>query len=475
MISRTVDQCSPIQENTGDRTFSHNHCATVAMAINTGLRIISQESCIPTRTYCHLSPIQEKTGDRACSQSHIAMSANHVNTGDNTFSHTHMNAVPTAWKAELINPKTGFIAFSHNQTAMSPTQPNTGDSTICQTIMNTSPRDIHSPKPKLKYGAKIISHSHVTTMPMASKTGCKEFCHAEFAASTIHDQASAKNPNTGCIADSHSHIAMAPIPAKIVDKNPLAVEPALTTQPQASAKNPKVGCMAFSHNQTAISPIPWNTGLSAFSQAHTAAVLIASHAVMKKLRNPSLVFHRYVKAPTSNPIVVIISPIGFVSKAKTLISAPKVVIIAPIPAASLPTTIRIGPSATAKPIAPMITVCHTGDSPANQPTTVLITSISFWKALPSVSPMLSATFFSWSDRRTSRNPPASVFRTWKNLSKPAAPILPILALMFAKIPCQEFEYSSAAAPAFSSKTVFRSSIEIWPSWAIFSISSPVTP
>src|SRR5690625_6093234 len=80
---------------------------------------------------------------------------------------------------------------------------------------------------------------------------------------------------------------MAPIPAKIVDKNPLAVEPALTTQPQASAKNPKVGCMAFSHNQTAISPIPWNTGLSAFSQAHTAAVLIASHAVMKKFRNPS--------------------------------------------------------------------------------------------------------------------------------------------------------------------------------------------
>src|SRR5690625_4122233 len=109
---------------------------------------------------------------------------------------------------------------------------------------------------------------------------------------------------------------MAPIPAKIVDKNPLAVEPALTTQPQASAKNPKVGCMAFSHNQTAISPIPWNTGLSAFSQAHTAAVLIASHAVMKKFRNPSLVFHRYVKAPTSNPIVVMISPIGFVSKAR---------------------------------------------------------------------------------------------------------------------------------------------------------------
>src|SRR5699024_2699452 len=118
MMSRTVDQCSPIQENTGDRTFSHNHCATVAMAINTGSRTISQSSCIPMSTYCHLSPILEETGDRACSQSHLAMSANHVNRGDNTSSHTHMNAVPTAWKAELINPTTGFIAFAHNQPAM---------------------------------------------------------------------------------------------------------------------------------------------------------------------------------------------------------------------------------------------------------------------------------------------------------------------------------------------------------------------
>ena len=174
-------------------------------------------------------------------------------------------------------------------------------------------------------------------------------------------------------------------------------------------------------------------------------------------------------------MAVMIRPIGFITSANTFISIPKVLIIAPTPAASLPTTIRIGPIATAKPTTARMVFCQNGDRSVNQPTTALTPSTSFWKAPASRSPTSSATCFNSSERKTSRNPPASSFRVWKNLSKPAAPIFPRLARMFAVIPAHEFAYSAAAAPAFSSRTVFRSSIEILPSEAIFWISSPVTP
>src|SRR5699024_3327853 len=170
-----------------------------------------------------------------------------------------------------------------------------------------------------------------------------------------------------------------------------------------------------------------------------------------KFLNVSDLLYAMTKPAPSAAIAAMVKVIGLVSapnNGANHLSSPPALVMEAINGANapttpetnviiLPTTINTGPAATTKPANTPITFCVVPLSSLHQLITLFTVSITRPKPLPIFSPISVAHSCAASDFSNSMNSPMESLECSNTPPKRFSPSMPIHALVFATIPCQE--------------------------------------